>query len=125
MTSSCTISKRVFRIFLYLLFSSRGFVSCQTLHAQNPIPPIGQWREHLNYQHTIQVLKGDQLYCATHTNVFAVTPQNEIERYSRMTGLNDIGVQCIGWDALTEQLIVVYTNSNVDLLKNGNVKNIG
>lgn len=101
------------------------FISTYLLNAQNPIPPVGQWREHLNYQHAIQVVKGDLLYCATTTNLFSVDGGNNIERYSKVTGLNDIGVQCIGWDGTTQQLVVVYTNSNMDILKNTIVKNIG
>ncbi|MES2331881.1 MAG: two-component regulator propeller domain-containing protein [Bacteroidota bacterium] len=92
--------------------------------AQNLIPPIGQWREHLNYQQAIQVVNGDKLYCATTTNLFSVDPNKEIERYSKVSGLNDVGVQCIGWDATTQQLVVAYTNSNVDVIKNSNTKNI-
>ncbi len=96
------------------------------LSAQNNIPPIGQWREHLNYQHTIQVLKGDKIYCATATNLFSVNAKGETERYSKVTGLNDLGVQCIGWDATTAQVVVGYNNSNLDILrKEGDVKNIG
>lgn len=93
--------------------------------SQNPIPPIGQWREHLNYQNTIQVIKGDQLYCATATNVFSVNDKQEITRYSKVTGLNDINVQCIGWDETTQQLLIAYTNSNLDAVSKTSVKNIG
>jgi hypothetical protein len=93
--------------------------------AQNPVPPIGQWREHLNYQQTVQVVKGDKIYCATATNAFSVDAQGEMERYSKMTGLNDIGVQCIGWDALTQQLLIAYSNSNLDAVKGSNTRNIG
>jgi hypothetical protein len=95
------------------------------LSAQNLIPPIGQWRDHLNYQQTIQVIKGDKLYCATATNLFSVDADNDIERYSKTNGLNDIGTQCIGWDAATQQLVIAYANSNVDVLKNDNIKNVG
>ena len=94
--------------------------------SQNQIPPIGQWREHLNYQNTIQVVKGDKIYCATATNLFSIDPNNEIERYSKVNTLNDIGVQCIGWDSTTHQLVIAYTNSNIDVLNTkASVKNIG
>jgi hypothetical protein len=95
-------------------------------HTQTVIPPIGEWREHLSYQNTIQVVKGDKLYCATANNLFSVDADNETERYSKVTGLNDIGVQRIGWDATTQQLVIAYNNSNLDVLAaNGTVKNIG
>jgi streptogramin lyase len=93
--------------------------------SQNPIPPIGQWREHLNYQNAIQVIKGDQIYCATATNVFSVNDKQQISRYSKITGLNDINVQCIGWDESTGQLLIAYANSNLDAVKKEKIKNIG
>ena len=96
-----------------------------TAFAQNSLPPIGQWREHLNYQSTIQVLKGDDIYCATANSLFSVDTNNEVQRYSKVTGLNDIGIQAIGWDATTRQLVIAYNNSNLDVLKKSSVKNIG
>lgn len=96
----------------------------QWLMAQNPLPPIGNWREHLPYQQTIQVVKGDKIYCATPNNVFAID-EDEIIRFSKVTGLNDIGVNTIGWDAASQQLITVYNNSNIDVIKGSIVKNIG
>ena len=88
------------------------------------IPPIGQWREHLNYQQTIQVVKGSQLYCATNKALFSIDDNNELTRYSKVTGLNDIGIRCIGWDASTNQLVIAYNNCNLDLLKGSIVYNI-
>jgi hypothetical protein len=99
----------------YLLMS-------HTITAQ--IPPIGQWREHLNYQQTIQVVKGSQLYCATNKALFSIDDNNELTRYSKVTGLNDIGIRCIGWDAGTNQLVIAYNNSNLDLLKGSIVHNM-
>lgn len=92
--------------------------------AQNPLPPIGNWREHLPYQQTIQVVKGNKLYCATTNNVFAIDG-DEINRFSKVTGLNDIGVNAIGWDEASQQLVTVYNNSNIDVIKGSIVKNIG
>jgi len=88
------------------------------------IPPIGQWREHLNYQQAIQVVKGDQIYCATTQAVFSINDKNEATRFSKVTGLNDIGISTIGWDNTGEQLLVAYNNSNLDLVKGSIVKNI-
>jgi hypothetical protein len=113
------------KYFFYTLLSFIFLCAYDASFAQNPIPPIGQWRDHLNYQQAIQVVKGDKIYCATATNLFSVDADNDIERYSKITGLNDINVQCIGWDSATQQLAVVYTNSNVDILKGGNTQNVG
>ncbi len=86
--------------------------------------PIGNWREHLNYQNTIQVVKGNELYCATNTNLFSIDDKGEITRYSKTNGLNDIGINAIAWDETTKQLIIAYKNSNLDILKGSFVRNI-
>lgn len=86
--------------------------------------PIGNWREHLNYQNCIQVVKGDRIYCATNSNIFSVDNNGEITRFSKTNGLNDVGVSAIGWDDQTQQLITTYNNSNVDIIKGSIVKNI-
>jgi ligand-binding sensor domain-containing protein len=99
------------------------FVGNFTL-AQNSIQPIGNWREHLAYQHCIQVVNGDKIYAATDEAVFSVA-SDQIDRYTKITGLNDMGVAAISWDATTTQLVITYTNSNVDILKGSLVKNIG
>ncbi len=92
--------------------------------SQNALVPIGYWREHLNYQSTQQVVKGDKIYCATANNLFSVDADNNAERYSKVNGLNDLGVSAIAWDDATQQLVIAYTNSNIDVLKNGAIKNI-
>ena len=93
--------------------------------AQNPLTPIGNWREHLSYQQAIQVVKGNKLYCASQNAIFSVDASEGITRFSKITGLNDIGVKYIDWDATTQQLVIGYNNTNVDVIKNGIVKNIG
>ncbi len=103
-------------------------ISLFTIHssliAQNSLVPIGYWREHLNYQSTQQVVKGDKIYCATNNNVFSVDAYNNATRYSKVNGLSDFGVSSIAWDDATQQLVIAYTNSNIDVLKGDAVKNI-
>ena len=94
--------------------------------AQPALPPIGQWRDHLNFSDTRQVVKGDRLYIATATHIFALDADKEISSYSKASGLNDIGVAAIGWDATTSQLLIAYNNSNLDVLNTkGTIKNMG
>ncbi|MBN8837500.1 MAG: hypothetical protein J0I09_09585 [Sphingobacteriia bacterium] len=86
--------------------------------------PIGNWREHLTYKNTIQVIKGDKIYCATATNFFSINANAEATHYSKINGLSETGVNAIGWDDATQQVVVAYSNSNIDIVKNGIVKNI-
>lgn len=93
------------------------------IFSQSNLQPIGYWRDHLPYQNTIQVIQADKLYCATQYNVFSVY-ENDIQHYSKSTGLNDVLVNTIGWDENSQQLIIAYKNSNLDILKGNVVKNI-
>jgi ligand-binding sensor domain-containing protein len=99
-------------------------LSCCNAFAQNSLQPIGNWREHLPYQHCIQVVNADKIYAATEDALFSVS-SNELTRYSKITGLNDMGIAGIAWDNTTAQLVIAYTNSNLDILKGSIVKNIG
>jgi hypothetical protein len=109
-----TIMRSIVLFFLFFWIS--GFSQLQ---------PIGQWREHLNYTNTQQVVYGDKIYCATQQAIFSVDENNHIDRYSKANGLSEVGVSCTAWDATTQQLVVAYTNSNIDILKKNNTKNIG
>ncbi len=103
-----------------------GFIGIGCIHAQgNRIPPIGQWREHLSYRQALQVVKGNLLYCASNNAVFSVSQEGSVNRYSKMNGLNDLNISTIGWDQESQQLVIAYTNSNLDVLKASIVKNIG
>lgn len=93
-------------------------------YSQNSLQPIGNWREHLPYQHCIQVVNADKIYAATEDAVFSIS-SNELTRYTKVTGLNDMGIACISWENTTAQLVIAYSNSNLDILKGSIVKNIG
>ncbi len=93
---------------------------------QQPVPPIGQWREHLPYNSAIDLTGGDgKMYCATPYSLFSVTiPGNEIERMSRVSGLNETGISTIRFDDLNSKLFIAYSNSNIDILHKGNIYNV-
>jgi hypothetical protein len=93
------------------------------LHAPAQIP-IGTWRAHLNYQNALQVVQGDKIYCGTSSNIFSVDADGEINTFDKTNGLSETGVSCIGWDEHTQQLVIAYKNSNVDILKGSIVQNI-
>jgi hypothetical protein len=109
------------RCCLFLLFI---FITVQ-IAAQEKLQPIGQWREHLPYQSVVQVVAApNKVFTATPYNVFSVDDEGTINRLSKVTGLNDVGVSAISWDDATRQLVIGYTNSNVDVVKDRTVRNI-
>jgi len=94
--------------------------------AQDPIPPIGQWREHLPYKSAIDVTAGNgKVYCATPYSLFSVnTADNEVERFSRVTGLSETGVSAIRYDNSTQKLFIAYSNSNIDIIYRNDIYNV-
>ena len=102
------------------------FFLCFSLFSKAQLQPIGQWREHLSYNQAIQVAAAkDAVFCATPYSLFSVdVADNSIERFSKITGLHETGIQCMQWDAVAEKLIVAYYNSNIDILKEGKIYNI-
>lgn len=97
-----------------------------TLHAQDPLPAIGSWREHLPYNSAIAVGRiGGTVYCATPYSLFSVDiSTKEVERMSRVTGLSETGISCVYADEVNGKLLVAYTNSNIDVLTNNKRINV-
>src|SRR5215210_4381694 len=94
--------------------------------AQNSFPPIGLWREHLPYGGTIDVTEADKkVYAATPYSLFSVNIETkEIERFSKVSGLSETGINAINYDASSKKLFVAYNNSNVDVLHSKGITNI-
>lgn len=89
------------------------------------LPAIGLWRDHLNHKNALQIVEGDKIYAATTNSILIINEQiNEIETLTKSTGLSDIGIKCIAYDAFSKQLVIAYNNSNIDIYKNGVVKKI-
>ena len=94
--------------------------------AQQPVPPIGQWREHLPYNSAIDVTAGNgKVYCATPYSLFSVNiSDNPVERLSRVTGLNETGINAIKYDETNSKLFIAYSNSNIDIIYRNDIYNV-
>ena len=87
---------------------------------------IGDWQIHLPFSDAKQVVEaGDRIYCATGSSVFYLDKgDNSLTRMSKVSGLSDVQVSTIGYEAYGDILIIAYTNANIDLVKQGVVNNI-
>ncbi|MGV3530676.1 MAG: two-component regulator propeller domain-containing protein [Flavisolibacter sp.] len=94
--------------------------------AQNSLPALGAWREHLPYQNAVDVVATDKkIIAATPFSLFSINKiSGEIQRISKVSGLSETGISRIAYDAETEKLFIAYNNSNIDVLVNGSIKNI-
>ena len=90
------------------------FIFGFTLRSQ----PIGTWREHLPYNSTIDLAAApDRLFAATPFSLFSIGKSDgRIVKYSKVDGLSETGIQSIHFDVPTNNLLIAYTNSNLDLL---------
>ncbi len=107
-------------------FFSSSFLLLFVKIVLGQLPPIGYWREHLSYHQALHVVSaGSAVYCSTPYSLFSVDiADNSIERFNKINGLHEVGVQTIYWDDDTQKLIVAYTNSNIDILSGGKILNI-
>ncbi len=87
---------------------------------------IGQWRDHLSFKRALDVCEADdKIYCAGGSNLFSYNKlDGSIERYSKITGLSDIGVTKVAYDSKRKVLIIAYADANIDLIKDGKIINV-
>ena len=97
--------------------SSLLFFLLVSMFCRAQLPPIGQWRLHLDYTNGRSVTQDDKLiYCATPYSFFSADKTDfSITRYDKVSGLNDIGVNMINYDAGSGKLLIAYSNSNIDV----------
>lgn len=88
--------------------------------------PIGYWRDHLPYNECIDIVKADNtIYCATPYSMFSYNlDDNSIKRITKINGLSDIGISKIAYSGEHEMLVVLYENSNIDLITPSDIFNI-
>jgi hypothetical protein len=87
---------------------------------------IGQWRDHMPYKKCISVAEAqNKIYCATPYSLFYYDKDDEsINKLSKINGLSDIGISKIRYSKATNTLVIAYSNTNIDLIRNDEIINI-
>lgn len=87
---------------------------------------VGQWRDCLDYSMVLHVEPaGRHVYAAAHSGLFCYdTVSESLVRMNKTTGLSDAGIATIAFDTATRTLVVAYNNSNIDMVKDGEVYNL-
>jgi hypothetical protein len=82
------------------------------------IPAIGQWRDHLPYSSSNDVVHaGTKVYCSNTAAVFYVDLEdNSLNKLSKVNGLAETGINVMGFDPSTSILVIGYNSGNVDLI---------
>lgn len=88
---------------------------------------IGSWRNYLAYSDVQQIqAAGNELFVMASNDLYQYNKvDHSIYTYDKTNGLSDTGIQFINWCQQAKRLVVVYDDSNIDLVEtNGNVTNI-
>ena len=123
----------IIRIYSYQLTSIRQicliallFIICH-LSFSPARAQVGTWQNHLAYYEVQNICAADQYLFVLASNDLYLYNQNDqsITTYDKTNGLSDIQITHIAWNPQAKRLIVVYQNSNIDLIDvSGNVINI-
>lgn len=87
----------------------------------------GSWRAYMSYYEPQQIVKANnKLFVRASNDLYNYNmSDHSITTYDKVNMLNDTYITNIAWNASAKRLIVVYQNSNIDLIDlNDNVTNI-
>ena len=107
------------KLIIVLLLS---IVNCQLSIGQ-----IGTWRNYLSYYDIQQIqAAGDDIFVMASNSLYQYNQKDQsIVTYDKVNSLSDTNISHIRWCQKAKRLVVVYQNSNIDLVEtNGNVTNI-
>lgn len=81
--------------------------------------PIGYWRSLLPYHSAKGVASdGGTIYVITNQSFFSYNyVSGQMNAYSKVEGMSDIGMQAIAYDTLTSTVVLAYENGNIDLFQ--------
>ena len=91
------------------------------------IGQIGTWKAYMAYSDIQEIQKaGDELFVMASNDLYQYNLNDQsIYTYDKTNGLSDTYIRHIKWCPAAKRLIVVYQNSNIDLVEtDGNVINI-
>jgi ligand-binding sensor domain-containing protein len=88
--------------------------------------PVGTWSDHLTYNTANSIAAGThQIYASTGSSIIIYDKDfDELKKVSRINGLTETEISTIGWSEENSTLIVAYSTTNIDLLKNNTIINI-
>ncbi len=106
-------------LFLWLLIN----LFSATTNAQ---VAMGKWRTHFAYNNVSQIAQSDtKIYAVSEGALYSVDKQDGLmEFYSKLSGLNASNISRIEFDATNKELLIIYSNGNIDVLSAGGVYNI-
>lgn len=86
------------------------------------------WRYYPAYNGISEIdsINSKCIFVLSSGNLYSINKQEgSVQTYNRITGLTDTGIKTMGWNSAAKFLMLIYDNSNIDLMTiDGSVKNI-
>ncbi len=108
------------RQFVFTIFSLLLVFSLDAQRRQ------GSWQDYLSFSNATKIaVAGSKVWCATEGGLFYYDHEDQsIQKFSGVNGLSGFGIQTIAWDESNQVLLVVYEDSNIDLVYESGVVNL-
>jgi len=88
--------------------------------------PVGSWSDHLAYKTAdcIAISPGE-VFTSTGSSILIYNKSySELKKMTRIDGLTETAIKTIAWSDETDNLIIAYSSTNIDLVKNNIIYNI-
>jgi hypothetical protein len=112
------LQKTFLLFFLVLLVGTRGYT-------QESYLKVGEWKSLLPLSSGTSVTQSDNQVIYASNNVLMIIDKwdGSIKTLSKSDGLSDVSILHVKYHRPTASLIVVYQNSNIDIIRDGNILN--
>ena len=87
---------------------------------------IGKWRTHLAYNSINQITQStNNIYAISDGALISISKEDgDMQFYSKISGLSDVNIIRIEYDKANNQLLILYSNGNIDIMNPSGVNNI-
>lgn len=87
---------------------------------------MGKWRTHFGYNNMSKISQtSNKVFVVSSGALFSVDKRDgSMEFYSKTTGLNGTRVSIVGYDEVSNKLLIIYDDGNIDFLTVGGVTNL-
>ena len=87
---------------------------------------MGKWNTHFAYNSVSQIAQSEnKIYAISNGALFSVDKlDGNTEFYSKLSGLNGSDITRIDYDSTNKELLIIYSNGNIDLMSAAGVSNI-
>lgn len=88
--------------------------------------PVGSWQDRLSYSSSFYLSAGDdEIFSSAGASLLIIDSQTGLtSKLSKASGLTETGISAIAYSEQEETLVIVYRNTDVDLVKKGIITNI-